>query len=98
MYSSDNLYPRPQVCQTTGCGATATGVWSAFWSGDHLCCDACAPWNNTAMPLPGGFTYKSLDPLPPVVPHTTGHLGVSSAWRSAFEAAGAVPPAAGEAS
>jgi hypothetical protein len=83
MFFSENLYPRPQVCETSGCGATATGTWTATWSAGRLCCDACAPWNNTATPLPHGFAYRSLAPVPPVVPHTTGHLGVASTWTAA---------------
>jgi hypothetical protein len=77
-----DMYPRPQACDTAGCGATATGIWTATWNGERLCCDACAPWNNTAKPLPGGFAYRSLSPVSPVVPHTTGHLGVASAYSS----------------
>jgi CubicO group peptidase (beta-lactamase class C family) len=81
------MYPRPQVCDTAGCGATATGAWTAYWSNGHLCCDACAPWHNTAMPLPAGFAYRSLGPVPPAVPHTTGHLGVASTWAASAGAA-----------
>jgi hypothetical protein len=88
MFPSENLYPPAQVCETSGCGATATGTWTATWNGERLCCDACAPWNKTAMPIPYGFAYESLVPVPPAVPHTTGHL----------TAAGPQPAASGEAS
>jgi hypothetical protein len=67
-----------QACGTEGCGATATGIWTSAWSGERLCCGACSPWHNTAVPLPAGFTYRSLTPFPLVVPHTTGHLGIAS--------------------
>ena len=83
MFRSDNLYPPPQqACDTAGCGATATGIWTAAWTGEHLCCEACAPWHNTATPLPPGFTYHSLTPIPPAAPYSTGHLGLASAYSS----------------
>lgn len=53
------------MTETCGmCGAAATGVWSAYWTGPHYVCDMHAPWRNTAVPLPAGFEYRSLPLFP----------------------------------
>ena len=72
-----NIGERPQVCDTVpGCGAPATGVWSAQWAGSTYCCDQHSPIMNTAGALPSGFAFRTLGPVP-LVPHTTGHLAVA---------------------
>jgi len=69
---------RPRLCDTLpGCGAPATGVWSAQWAGSTYCCDRHAPVVSNTGALPAGFTFRTLGPVPVIVPHTTGHLAVA---------------------
>ncbi len=50
----------PLICETEGCGALATTVWSSAAGKQTRACDRHNPMYNTAMPLPLNFTSHTL--------------------------------------
>ncbi len=50
----------PIICETEGCGAPASTIWSGMTGQQARACNLHNPWANVAIPLPMNFTSHSL--------------------------------------